>query len=52
MSNTFVKAPGFSEIVGLLTHRVSVDKSPPILSPNFSSLKNAARVDAMSLCRG
>lgn len=32
LSNALVKAPGFSEIVGLLTHRVSVDKSLPILS--------------------
>lgn len=54
LSNTFIKAAGFSEIVALLTHRVSVsvDKSPPIVSPNFCSLRNAARVHTVSLCRG
>lgn len=39
VSNAFVRAPGFSEIVLLLTHHVSEDKSLPFLSPNFSSLK-------------
>ena len=50
VSGTLVKAPGFSEIVQLLTHCVSLDESLPFLTLSSASLTRARRNATSSEC--